>query len=386
MFEDVLMVLTATSLVSLLGLYFFRGGFWRADQKLPKQTGECDRWPAVTAVIPARNEAATIRRAVTSLLCQNYRGQFNVIVVDDGSVDETANLAREAAAERGIVTVIHGQPLPQGWTGKLWALEQGLGQGSDQWPETEYWLLTDADIEHDPCVLKRLVAKAESGKLDLVSLMVRLYCGSFWERLLVPAFVFFFQKLYPFPFVNHPDRSEAAAAGGCMLVRRSALAAVGGIASVRGHLIDDCALAARISGQGPVWLGLASRTQSLRAYEGLSEIWAMVTRTAFIQLNHSRALLAVTLISMSVIYCVPPLAMAYGTAFGELWVAGLGAGAWWLMTAMYWPTLRIYGLPPWRGLLLPAAAFLFILMTVDSAWLHWKGKGGSWKGRAYGGM
>lgn len=386
MFEQFLMVLTAISFASLLGLCFFRGGFWRADQKLPEQTEEFDQWPMVTAVIPARNEAATIQRAVMSLLRQNYPGPFNIIVVDDGSVDDTARLAKNAAAERSIVSVIQAQPLPPGWTGKLWALDQGLREGSDQWPQTTYWLLTDADIEHDPSVLKRLVAKAESGKLDLVSLMVRLYCGSFWERLLIPAFVFFFQKLYPFPLVNRPERSEAAAAGGCMLVRRSALAAVGGIASIRGHLIDDCALAARISRQGAVWLGLTSRTQSLRAYEGLSEIWAMVTRTAFTQLDYSRVLLAATVISMSVIYCVPPLAMGYGLAFGEIWIAGLGGGAWCLMTAMYWPTLRLYGLPLWRGFLLPVAAFLFALMTVDSAWLHWKGKGGLWKGRSYGGV
>lgn len=386
MFEHFLMVLTAISFVLLLGLYFFRGGFWRADQKLPEQTEERERWPVVTAVIPARNEAATIQRAVTSLLRQNYRGTFNVIVVDDGSVDDTAQLAREAAAERNIVTVIDGQPLPEGWTGKLWAMDQGLRQGADQWPGTEYWLLTDADIEHHPSVLRRLVAKAESGKLDLVSLMVRLYCGNFWERLLVPAFVFFFQKLYPFPLVNHPARSEAAAAGGCMLVRRSALAAVGGIASIRDNLIDDCALAARIGRQGPVWLGLASRTRSLRAYEGLSEIWAMVTRTAFTQLNYSRALLAATVISMSVIYCVPPLALAYGIAFGQFWIAGLAGGAWCLMTAMYRPTLRLYDLPPWHGFLLPVAAFLFVLMTADSARLHWRGKGGLWKGRSYGGV
>lgn len=386
MFADILLVVTAISLASLLGLCFCRGGFWRADQKLPERTSELDRWPVVSAVIPARNEAATIQRAVTSLLRQDYPGPFNILVVDDGSVDDTARLAREAAAEQNLVTVINGRPLPRGWTGKLWALDQGLRQGSNQWPGTEYWLLTDADIEHDLSVLKRLVAKAESGNLDLVSLMVRLRCGSFWERLLVPAFVFFFQKLYPFPFVNHPKRAEAAAAGGCMLVRRSALSAAGGIASIRGRLIDDCALAERISQQGRVWLGLASRTQSLRAYDGLSEIWAMVTRTAFTQLNHSRTLLAVTVISMSVIYCTPPLAVAYGIAVSDLWIAGLGGGAWWLMSAIYWPTLRLYGLAFCRGLLLPAAALLFALMTVDSAWSHWKGKGGLWKGRSYGGV
>ncbi len=387
MVEHILMFLTAISLVSLLGLCFFRGGFWRADQKLPQIPEACDHWPAVTAVIPARDEAATIQPAVASLLRQNYPGPFNIIVVDDGSVDGTGRLARKAAAEpKGVtLTVIEGQSLPRGWTGKLWALEQGLRQGAELWPGTDYWLLTDADIEHDRAVLKRLVAKAESGKLDLVSLMVRLYCGSFWERLLVPAFVFFFQKLYPFPLVNHPERREAAAAGGCMLVRRTALEQVGGVASIRHELIDDCALAARIRRRGRVWLGLASRTRSLRAYRGLSGIWTMVARTAFTQLNYSTGLLAATVLSMSVIYCVPALAMAYGIMFGELSLALLGGMAWCLMTAMYWPTLRLYGLPIWRGFLLPVAAFLFALMTVDSALSHWKGKGGRWKGRSYGG-
>jgi len=385
MLEHFLFILTVISFLSLLGLCFFRGGFWRADQKLPQETEHRNHWPMVTAVIPARNEGPTIQRAVSSLVRQNYLGPLNIIVVDDGSVDGTARLARKAITEPSKVSVIEGQPLPPGWTGKLWALDQGLRQGTIQWPQTQYWLLTDADIEHDEAVLKRLVAKAESCKLDLVSLMVRLYCGSFWERLLVPAFVFFFQKLYPFPLVNHPERSEAAAAGGCMLVRRSALAAVGGIASIRDNLIDDCALAARIRKKGRIWLGLASRTQSVRAYQGLSEIWAMVARTAFTQLKYSHALLTVTVISMPVIYCVPPVATAYGVASGEVWIAGLGSGAWSVMMALYWPTLQLYGLSVWRGFLLPVAALLFALMTVDSARLHWRGKGGLWKGRSYGG-
>jgi hopene-associated glycosyltransferase HpnB len=369
-----------------LGLCFFRGGFWRADQRLPRQVAEHDPWPAVTAVIPARNEAATIQRAVASLLRQDYPGPFHVIVVDDGSVDATAELARKAAAASGTARVIRGQPLPQGWTGKLWAMDQGLREGAVLWPETDYWLLTDADIEHDRAVLKRLVAKAESCGLDLVSLMVRLSCESFWERLLVPAFVFFFQKLYPFPFVNHPERREAAAAGGCMLVRRSALVAMGGVTSIRDKLIDDCALAAHIRKQGGVWLGLASRTRSMRSYGELSDIWTMVARTAFTQLNYSTGLLTVTVLSMTVIYCVPTVAVGYGVMFGALELAVVGGVAWCLMTVMYQPTLRLYDLPAWRGLLLPVTAFLFALMTVDSALAHWKGKGGHWKGRSYGGV
>ncbi len=377
-------LLAAGSCVAWLVFLFFRGGFWRGDQRLTAGAAEMDRWPAVVAVIPARDEAETIGATVASLLEQDYPGGLDVVVVDDGSSDGTTAAALAAGAGSDRLAVIGGEPPQAGWTGKLWAVHQGLRHADERWPDAEFRLLTDADIEHDPNNLRRLVAKAETEGRDLVSLMVLLHCRSLWERLLVPAFVFFFQKLYPFPRVNDPERPEAAAAGGCMLVRRSALDAAGGIAAIRGQLIDDCALAARIKRRGSVWLGLTAQTRSLRRYDRLSEVWLMVARTAFTQLDYSTAALVATVFGMVVIYCAPPLAAAYGIAATNVAAAGLGGFAWLLMVAAFWPTLRLYRMPVWWGLLLPVTAFLFTLMTVDSARRHWQGRGGLWKGRSYG--
>jgi hopene-associated glycosyltransferase HpnB len=351
---------------------------------LPERAPELDRWPAVVAVIPARDEAATISTTVASLLAQDYPGELEVVVVDDGSRDGTADLALAAAAGSGRVTVIGGEPPPAGWTGKLWAVHQGLMHAAERWPEAEYQLLTDADIEHGPDNLRRLVAKARTDECDLVSLMVLLHCGSFWEHLLIPAFVFFFQKLFPFPRVNDPLRPEAAAAGGCVLVLRRALDQAGGIAAIRGNLIDDCALAALIKRRGAVWLGLATETRSLRRYDRLSELWLMVARTAFTQLNHSAGALVATVLAMVVIYGVPPSATVYGIVEMNAAAAGLGALAWLMMAVAFRPTLQLYRLPAWWGMLLPAAGFLYILMTVDSARRQWLGRGGLWKGRTQG--
>ena len=364
-------VAAALSLIVWLVLVFFRGGFWRADQRLDPDTPEPGAWPAVVAVIPARNEAASIGRAVGSLLGQDYPGEFSVIVVDDDSDDGTA----AAAGVSDRLSVVSGKPLPSGWTGKLWAVHQGLEHTGD----AAFVLLTDADIEHPPQSLRRLVAKAEEGDLDLVSLMVRLRCETAWERLLIPAFVFFFQKLFPFPRVNDPDRPEAAAAGGCMLVRRAALERAGGIEAIRDRLIDDCALAAAIKPGGPIWLGLSGDVRSLRSYQRLGQIWTMVARTAYEQLRRSPLALAGTVIGMAVIYLVPPLAVVGGDVVAR----ACGLAAWLLMAAAYRPTLRLYGLPPWHGLLLPVAAFFYSLMTIDSARRHWRGQGGAWKGRSY---
>jgi hopene-associated glycosyltransferase HpnB len=383
MIGNSVIVLAALSCGAWLFLLFFRGGFWRAEQRLADETREPDRWPAVVAIIPARDEEATIGATVASLLSQDYPGQLDVVVVDDGSRDATAAAALEAAAGSNRVAVIGGQPLPPGWTGKLWAVHHGLGYADKRWPASQYWLLTDADIEHDPKNLRRLVMEAQLRDCDLISLMVMLRCGSLWEKLLIPAFVFFFQKLYPFPHVNNPTRPEAAAAGGCMLVRRQALHEVGGIQSIRGNLIDDCALAARIKEQGAVWLGLTEETRSLRAYDRLSEIWKMVARGAFTQLKHSPVALLVTVLGMLLIYGAPPVAAAYGLAEMNGAAGWLGGLAWLLMAFAYRPTLRLYRLPAWWGLFLPVAAFLFTLMTVDSARLHWRGRGGQWKGRSY---
>lgn len=375
--------LAAGTCIAWLFLLFFRGGFWRGDQKLTESTPELNRWPEVVAVIPARDEEATIGTTVASLLAQDYPGSLDVVVVDDGSRDATTAAALEAAAGSNRVAIIDGEALPPGWTGKLWAVHQGLCFAEKRWPESQYWLLTDADIKHEPTKVRRLVVEARSRNCDLVSLMVKLRCASFWEKLLIPAFVFFFQKLYPFPRVNDPQRPEAAAAGGCILVRRGALAAAGGIAAVRDNLIDDCGLAAQIKRRGPIWLGLATETRSLRRYDRLSEIWLMVARTAFTQLKHSTAAVVATVLGMVLMYCVPPLATIYGIAATNAAAAGLGGLAWLLMVAAYRPTLRLYRMPVWWGLLLPAAAFLYTLMTVDSARRHWQGRGGLWKGRNY---
>jgi hopene-associated glycosyltransferase HpnB len=364
-------VAAALSLIVWLALLFFRGGFWRADQRLDTDMPEPDAWPAVVAVIPARNEAATIGRTVASLLGQDYPGAFSVIVVDDNSDDGTA----AAAGVSDRLSVVSGKPLPAGWTGKLWAVHQGLDHVTD----AAFVLLTDADIEHSPHSLRRLVAKAEEGGLDLVSLMVLLRCQRAWERLLIPAFVFFFQKLFPFSRVNDPTRPEAAAAGGCMLVRRAAFERAGGVEAIRDRLIDDCALAAAIKPGGPIWLGLTGDVHSLRSYERLGEIWTMVARTAYEQLRRSPLALIGTVMGMAIIYLVPPLAVASGEGIA----AACGLAAWLLMIAAYRPTLRLYGLPAWYGLMLPVAALLYTLMTVDSARRHRRGRGGAWKGRTY---
>ncbi|MBM3582364.1 MAG: glycosyltransferase, partial [Alphaproteobacteria bacterium] len=274
-------------------------------------------------------------------------------------------------------------PLAPGWTGKLWAVHQGLAEAACFAPPSAYVLLTDADIVHESATLRRLVAKAETEQLYLVSLMVKLRCEAGWEKLLIPAFIFFFQKLYPFPWVNDPNRPTAAAAGGCMLVRRDTLADIGGVEHIRDRLIDDCALAREVKARGPIWLGLAEHAFSLRPYDRLGEVWRMVARSAFEQLNRSLSALLGTLAGMVVLYVVPPVAAVYGVAAGEGFAALSGTGAWGLMAVAYAPTVRLYGLAPAYTLTLPLAGVLYALMTLDSARRHWAGKGGGWKGRSY---
>ena len=369
------------ALLAWLWLAVLRGGFWRSDQRLPADTGDMDRWPAVVAVIPARNEAATIARTVASLSGQDYAGSLAVVVVDDESGDGTAAAARSADAR---IAVIRGAPLRHGWVGKVWAQSQGIAYADVAFPDAEWLLLTDADIVHAPDAVRRLVAHGVNRNCDLVSLMVRLRCRSFWERFLIPAFVLFFQKLYPFPWVNDPARRTAAAAGGCMLVRRSALTAAGGIEAIRARLIDDCALAARIKKRGAVWLGLADQSYSLRAYDRLGDVWTMVARTAYTQLHRSAWLLAGTVLGMLWLYLWPPVAALYGLVALDVPAALAGLAAWFLMAVLAWPTARYFGLRPAWGLSLPAAAMLYTAMTVDSARRHWQGTGGAWKGRHYG--
>ena len=366
------------SLIIWIGLILFRGNFWRSDQKLDIHTDR-DHWPSVTAIIPARNEVETIGATVTSLLEQDKSVDLNVIVVDDNSDDGTA----EAAGTSDHLTVIMGKPIVPGWSGKLWAVSQGISYAGEAFPDTDYLLLTDADIEHHATNLMELVSKAEEGRLGLVSLMVKLRCVSFWEKLLIPAFIFFFQKLCPFPMVNNPKNETAAAAGGCMLVSRQTLVEVGGVEEIKERLIDDCALAALIKPHKPIWLGLSEKTVSLRAYQELSEIWNMVARTAFVQLNHSVVALIGTVIGMVLIYLAPAAALVLGLLTGQDQLAMVGGLCWLIMTMSYVPTLKLYDLPLLYVCMLPVSGFLYTLMTISSAFRHWKGQGGAWKGRSY---
>ena len=362
-------------------LLFARGGFWRHEPALIEHTPA--RWPAVAAVIPARDEAAGIARCVGSLLGQDYPGRFGLVVVDDHSSDGTAELARRAAAALGAadrLRVVAGGALPAGWTGKLWAVAQGLETAAAWLPEAEYVLLSDADIAHDRRNLAELVGHAEAGGYDLVSLMVALHCASLVERGLIPAFVFFFAMLYPFAWVNRADRRTAAAAGGCMLVHRRALARIDGVARIRGAVIDDCALAAAVKPGGPIWLGFGRRTRSLRVYPKVGDIWAMVARSAYVQLGHSPLLLGLTVIGMAVTYLAPPALVLVGG-----WAALLGALAWAAMALAYAPSLRRYGRSLAWAPLLPLVALFYLAATLGSAWRHYRGRGGQWKGRVYAG-
>ena len=393
-----LAALAVLSLAAWLYLVFLRGGFWRADQRLAPAPPPGAGWPAVAALVPARNEAPLIGRTLGALLAEDYAGAFAVVLIDDASSDGTADAVRAVAGNDGRLVVVPAASPGAGWTGKLWALALGVERAAEVLPEARYLWFSDADIEHDPEVLRELVARAEADRLDQVSLMALLRCRAPWERLLVPAFVFFFQKLYPFPWVNDPARAIAAAAGGCLLLRRDALAAAGGLDAVGGALIDDCALARAIkhsgstSGspggamgpRGAIWLGLTTATRSVRPYAGLAGIWRMVARSAFTQLRHSALLLVAAVFGMVVVYLGPPVALIGGAAVGGWPGALLGAAAWLLMAAAYGPTLRLYGQSAVGALLLPVAAVLYTLMMVDSAVRHWRGHGGAWKGRVQG--
>jgi len=376
-----LTLLAACGLAAWIYLVFFRHGFWRTAERLPLAPAP-RAWPAVAVVVPARDEAPTIAATLQALLAQDYRGPLAVILVDDGSSDGTGDIARQIAAQDSRLQVIAGTALPAGWSGKLWAVETGVQAASAAAPA--YIFLTDADTLHGPATLRRLVAHAEAAQRDLVSLMVRLACEGPWERLLTPAFVFFFQMLYPFAAVNDDRDGTAGAAGACVLVRREALERAGGIAAIRGALIDDCALAAAVKRQGGhLWLGLADDSVSVRRYPVLAEFWDMVARTAFTQLRYSPLLLVATVIAMAAIYLAPPLLLLAALASGAWLDAALAGAAVALMLASFRPVLYYYRLPAWRVVTLPAVAALYVAMTVDSALRHWRGRGGGWKGRHY---
>ena len=381
------MVLSLTALSGLAlaiwaYLTWFHGGFWRADQRLGEETVEpVPNWPEIVAVIPARNEADVIGRTIESLMAQDYPLPFPIVLVDDGSDDGTAAAAR-AAAVGDRVRIVAGEAVPEAWVGKVWAMAQGVAYAEDFAPGARYILFTDADIVHEPSNLRRLVARADEGQADLVSVMVMLTVQGIWERLLIPPFIFFFQMLYPFAHVNRGRRH--AAAGGCMLVRHRALVDAGGLERIRNALIDDCALARLIGGRGgALWLGLSTRTRSARPYGGLAGVWNMVARSAFTQLDYSAMKLAGTVLGMGLTYILPPLALLGFAASGDPLPALTGGAAFALMAGIYLPTQRLYGQPPIAALFLPFAALLYTAMTLDSAWRHWRGVGGGWKGRVY---
>jgi hopene-associated glycosyltransferase HpnB len=371
-------IIAAGALTAAVWIYLlaFRGTFWRIER---------DGHPAapvparsVVAVIPARDEAEVIGGAVTSLLMQDFAGRLDIVIVDDHSTDGTAQIARDAAAAAGAadrVTVIEAAPVPAGWTGKLWAVRQGTALAADR--RHDYLLLTDADIVHAPDNLRSLIGRAESGGFDLVSLMVRLHCRSLWERLLVPAFVFFFFKLYPPRWVADKDRGIAAAAGGCMLLRGGVLQRIGGVDSIRDEIIDDCALARRVKTVGRVWLGIADETRSVRPYGSWRPLWDMISRCAFAQLNYSTGILVMLMVGMAITYLAPPLLLLSHRPLAM----ALGGVTWLAMAASFVPILKMYRCTPLVALLLPAIAAFYMAATLASAVQFWRGRGGAWKGR-----
>jgi hopene-associated glycosyltransferase HpnB len=352
-------------------LLLLHGRFWQAGPYIGAARPVTPS-PPVTVVVPARDEAASIGAALTSLLAQDYTN-FRIVLVDDGSTDGTGDIARALADPR--LTVVTGQPRPAGWSGKLWAVAQGIEAAG----EADMILLTDADIVHAPGHLSALAAQAQDG-CDMVSEMVILSCESLAERALVPAFVYFFQLLYPFARVNDPQSGAAAAAGGTILIRRAALARIGGIAAVRGALIDDVALAAAVKKGGRIWLGHSWLARSVRPYPRAIDIWRMVTRTAYVQLRFSPLLLAGTTLAMALVWLVGPLA----ALFGQGWVRLPGIAIWVAQAWSYNPTLRRSGLWPLWAPALPLVAVFYMAATIGSAVNHHLGRGVVWKNRAYG--
>ncbi len=374
------MTTTIAALSLLIWLYclLFRGGYWFAPVSGDESVAEPLAWPSVIAVIPARNEQASIAESLTSLLRQEYPGRFAILLVDDNSEDATAAIAqglRERIGSRILLKVLRGEPLPRGWTGKLWALEQGIAQAAKYRPD--FLLLTDADIVYEPEALRGLVARAVSGRHVLNSLMVKLRCESLAERAFIPAFVYFFRMLYPFRWVNDPKSATAAAAGGCMLVDAGALKQAGGIAVIRDALIDDCSLARVMKKQGPISLGLTARAHSIRASHDMADIHAMVSRSAYAQLRYSPLLLLGTLAGMALTYWAPPLIAIFGHGMAQ----ALAIAAFVIMSISFWPILRFYGLNPLWAPALPIIATGYMAFTLSSAYQHWLGKGGRWKGR-----
>jgi hopene-associated glycosyltransferase HpnB len=379
-----MLVTAAVALAAWVWLWLARGFYWRTDVRLSAEPTLSARapapeptWPTVAIVVPARDEAEMLPLTMPTLVAQDYPGPVRVILCDDGSTDGTGDLM---SARWPDLTVIRPEPLPDGWAGKLWALRSGIAAAGD----VDYLLLTDADIAHGPGSLTAMVSVAEARGYALVSQMAKLRVRTGWERLVVPAFVYFFALLFPFRWSNAPGARTAAAAGGCSLVRRSALEKAGGVDAIRHAIIDDVALARAIKTHGgTTFLGLADDVDSVRPYPRLGMLWRMVSRSAYAQLKHSIVLLIGSVLGLALIFWVPPLATIGGAIAGDPWVTALGAAAWLLLAALYVPMLRYYRLSPLLALALPVTTTLYLGMTVDSAIQHYRGSGGAWKGRTY---
>jgi len=372
------LALSAVALAIWVYLVFARGLFWLGRERDDRPVLRPAMPPSVAIVVPARNEADSIAESVTTLTAQDYAA-LHLVLVDDDSDAGTAEVARQAAAAIGAaerLTIVTNTSLPHGWTGKLWAVKQGIAAAEDKFAP-KYLLLTDADIVHDADTVSWLVGHAEAHDLVLTSLTARWRCENLAERVHIPAFIFFFQMLYPFAWVNDPNNGMAGAAGGCMLVRSDALRAAGGIEAIHGALIDDCALAVELKKRGPIWLGLTDRVRSIRPYPDWGDIRRMVARSAYAQLRYSPLMLAGTVVGLALTYLMPP----FMALFAAGWAQILAIVTWALMALAFQPTLRFYRLSPLWGVALPAISFLFMLYTLDSAYQYAAGKGGAWKGR-----
>ncbi|MCL2429247.1 MAG: glycosyltransferase [Alphaproteobacteria bacterium] len=376
------MILAITASISLAiwcYLAIGRGGFWRLTERDDSHPPAPEVWPRVAIVVPARDEAEVIAKCLGSLLRQDYPGPCSVVLVDDNSTDGTADIARRVAAEcdpDNRLRIVTGRALPTGWTGKLWAVSQGMAAARSA-GAVDYFLLSDADIVYAPEMLRWLVAHTLARQALLTSFMVKLRCDSGAERFLVPAFVFFFQMLYPFSWVNRRTSAVAAAAGGCVLVHAATLQEIGGIETIRDALIDDCALAGKVKARGPIWLGLTDRVTSIRSYPNWSDVAQMVSRSAYAQLGYSPLRLTGAVAAMTLTFVVPPLAALAGSP----WASFAGLTAWAIMALLFVPMLRMYGIPRWRAVALPAIACSYLMFTLNSAWQSIRGKGGFWKGR-----
>jgi hopene-associated glycosyltransferase HpnB len=377
----VILALSVASLSIWIYLTLAHGGFWRVKRLMPAAIADLPAEapePFIVAIIPARDEADVIPAAVPSLLQQSWL-RLHLIVVDDGSTDGTARAARETASAIGAadrLTVIQGRALPPGWSGKLWALHQGIEAAREFSPD--FFLLADADVVHAPGNLRALASLAETGNYDMASLMVKLHCSSLAERALIPAFVFFFLMLYPPAWIADPRRKTAGAAGGCILIRPQALWRAGGMEAIRGEIIDDCALARRVKlSGGHLWLGLACQSASIRPYTSFGNIGRMISRAAFNQLRHSTPLLVVALLGLAVTYVAPPMLLLAR----QVVPAALAICAWLLMALSYLSMVRFYRLNPLWSFALPAIALFYMGCTLHSAFKFWSGRGGEWKGR-----